>query len=219
MAFVSLINKAKNLSWSFNKDVAIRFQTEALQHIPDYHRVINLCIEVANHFLSTQARILEVGSARGYTLKLLSKAGYLNITGVESSPDMIKGCYHSDRVILSEKIPVGNWEMILMNWTLHFIHEKEDYLKSVYNALSPDGILIITDKMNQSPETEILYNKFKIDNGVSLEVIEKKKKSLQGVLTTRPIDWYLSVLSALNFKEISIINARLGFITIMAKKG
>ncbi len=218
MASARSTNKIKNSSWSFNEDVALRFQQEAVQHIPDYYRVIDLCIKVADQFLSKKSRILEVGSARGQTLKRLSKSGYLNITGVESSPAMVKGCYHSDKVILSDKIPIGHWEMILMNWTLHFINEKEDYLHSIYNALLPNGILIITDKMTQSAETEILYNKFKKDNGVSLAAIKKKKKMLQGILTTRSLDWYLLILHSLNFKEISIINARFGFVTMIAKK-
>ena len=64
------------VSWQFDKTVASRFQKEAINHIPDYQRVIDLSIQVAEKYISKNDLIIDVGSALGHTINEFIKFGF-----------------------------------------------------------------------------------------------------------------------------------------------
>ena len=210
-----------NATWTFDKAVADRFQQEATQHIPDYQRVINMCygLSEAGFRGNKSVNIIDVGSALGHTMDKFIKGGYTNVYGVDNSPSMVQASLYPDRVTLSDSFPTDKkWDMVLANWTLHFIQNREEYIRDICDSLNPGGVMIITDKMDHPIELERLYHNFKRKNGVSDEIIIKKKAALQGVLVPRPIDWYLDLLKSLNFSRIQIVNSCFMFSTIYAKK-
>jgi len=211
-------NSTKIPNWAFDKNIALRFQQEAQQHIPDYHRVIELCVDVANATIKKTDPVIDVGSALGYTLEKFISAGFVNTVGVEKSPDMIQQSWDPSRVICSDTFPQQQFRMVLLNWTLHFIQDKTAYLKDIYKNLDSGGILIITDKTLQSPEIKQLYYKFKLNNGVAQEYIEYKEQQLIGVMFSVTADWYIKQLKELGFRSIEIINANLGFVSIYCVK-
>lgn len=204
--------------WQFDQSVAERFPTEAKQHIPDYHRVIDMCVDIARARLLNHESILDVGSALGYTLDRFHAAGFWNIHGVESSDVMIANSSHPERIVHSNVFPAGEFRMVLINWTLHFIQDKTSYLESVYAGLPDNGILIVTDKTLQSDAIKQLYYKFKLDNGVVQSYIDLKERQLQGVMFNETPAWYIQQLSQLGFRSIEIINSRLGFVTFYCIK-
>jgi hypothetical protein len=54
---------------------------------------------------------------------------------------------------------------VLCNWTLHFIPdpcERMAYLASLFQALAPGGVLVLTDKTLQSPLERRLYHEWKM---------------------------------------------------------
>jgi 2-polyprenyl-3-methyl-5-hydroxy-6-metoxy-1,4-benzoquinol methylase len=112
----------------------------------------------------------------------------------------------------------GPYDVVLANWTLHFVAEREQYIKDIYNSLNHNGMLILSDKMDHSLETENLYYDFKRANGVPEEVIQKKKSALTGVLVTKPLQWYLDILKETGFFDIQVVNSRYMFSTIYARK-
>jgi 16S rRNA G966 N2-methylase RsmD len=203
--------------WQFDNAVAERFQKEAKDHIPDYERVVNLCLDIANRHCIKDDSIIDVGSALGFTIDKFITAGFTNTTGVEKSANMISNSLHKEQVKLSETLPTGNYKMILVNWTLHFIQDKLTYLQSVYNNLQDDGMLILTDKTVQDSLTKNLYYQFKRNNGVSQEYIESKEQQLVGVMHLETTEWYLAQLKSM-FKTVEIVNAHLGFVTFVCKK-
>lgn len=202
-------NPKKNVGWKFDASVAARFQHEARTNIPDYDRVIDLCLRVAQTKFDKSAKIIDVGSALGHTLDVFIKAGYNNISGVECSQDMINNSLHKEKVILSDRLPGDKYDMILINWTLHFIEDKKAYLDDAISKLNAGGVLIVSDKTTQSPEVETLYYDFKRSNGVSEEYIQEKKLALVGKMFTDSVDWYVNY-----FKTSEIINSRYGFVTL-----
>lgn len=209
---------SKNI-WAFNEQVAETFYEEAYRHIPDYHRVVNLCLEcIESNFLKKDIPIIDVGSATGFTINYLKNHGYTNVAGVEKSQDMINNSFHKDHIVHSDKLPTGPWTVVLANWTLHFIKQRKEYLESIYNNLHDSGMLILTDKMDHTLEIEKLYHRFKQDQGVDLETIQAKKTSLVGVLDCYPINWYIETLQNIGFKDIQIINSKYMFHTIYARK-
>lgn len=208
-------------TWTFDESVAKRFQQEAETHIPDYNRVINLCIDLTEQIFQNKKdiSIIDVGSALGNTIDKYIQHGYTNVSGVENSESMIKSSKYPDKVILRNSFPVENqYDVVLANWTLHFINDRASYLKDIFNSLSVGGMLIVSDKMDHTLVSENLYYDFKRKNGVPEDVIQQKKLSLIGVLTTKPLMWYMDTLKNIGFSDIQVINSRFMFSTIYARK-
>jgi SAM-dependent methyltransferase len=204
--------------WTFDKAVAERFQHEAYAHIPDYKRVIDICLDYVDDNYTKESKIIDVGSALGYTMHTFVQAGYKNIFGVDSSKDMIERSLYPTKVIHSQQFPTNVYDVILMNWTLHFILNKLEYLQQIYDNLSITGSFILTDKTTQSNMMKRRYYDFKRNNGVSEEYIIEKEKMLTDYMITMPIDWYIDNLKNIGFKNIEILNAKYGFVTFLCLK-
>jgi trans-aconitate methyltransferase len=203
--------------WNFDKSVANRFQHEAETNIPDYRRVVDLCIRVIHKKFKFDSKIVDVGSALGYTLDKLVLEGYSNVSGIESSQNMIDNSLHKEKVIQSDIFVGLDYDVVLINWTLHFIKNKWSYVQSVYNALNSGGVLILTDKTNQSETVKNLYYDFKRSNGVSDEYIYSKEESLKGYMDTKNFYEYVNNLNSIGF-TVEILNASYGFVTFYCEK-
>lgn len=160
-----------------------------------------------------------MGSAVGTTLHALHQTGLHNLYGVDSSAEMLARSFDQASLIQSEQFPFehGPFDVVIANWVLHFIKDREAYLRDIKNALSADGVLILTEKVSGSALANELYYDFKRANGVSEEEIEIKKQRLEGVLTTYPLNWYLDTLAGLGFRQVDIINANTVFVTLLAR--
>jgi hypothetical protein len=203
-----------NNQWVFDNSVAERFQHEAETNIPSYHTVIDKCLQFANKHLQKSDKIIDVGSALGYTMDRFVNSGFTDVMGVDNSPAMNeKNKYPTIR---SNTLPDYKYKLVLMNWTLHFIQDKYNYLVDIYNKLD-DGNLILTDKTSQSETVKELYYDFKRNKGVSEDYIQQKEKNLIGVMLSVPIDWYVKSLREIGF-TVDIIHGDLGFITFLCKK-
>ena len=216
----ALSSQAQPGQWKFDAQVAEVFDGIARREIPDYLRVIDLCIKIIKKGSLGNPKVIDVGSATGETLRQLYEAGYRNIYGVDNSEDMIARSFDKAKLVCSEKFPekYGPFDYVLNNWTLHFIPEPIAYLESIERAMAPGATLILSDKVTSSELIHELYYDYKRGKGVTDEEITKKRKQIEGVLATYPFIWYLNALSLVGFQEIEIINANAAFVTFMAKK-
>lgn len=203
--------------WQFDEEAAANFAAIAQREIPDYQRVIDLSIQVVDKLELENPKIIDVGSAIGATLQALHSAGFHNLYGVDSSAEMLARSFDKATLIQSEQFPVehGPYDVVLANWVLHFIPERTAYLHAIKNALSDNGVLILTEKLSGSELANELYYDFKRSNGVSEADIQLKKQRLEGVLTTRTLDWYLLELKQLGFESVEIVNANTVFATFL----
>jgi SAM-dependent methyltransferase len=210
--------------WRFDQKVAENFPNEARQNIPDYGRVLDVCIEVADTFLDKDAPVIDVGCALGEALKRFHQHGYRHLYGVDNSRDMLARAFNtSDRALTyihSERFPPahGPYRLVTANWTLHFIKQREEYLKEIHAALEHGGFLILTEKVMLSSTMDRLYKRFKLDAGLSQDYIDYKEEALKDVLVPYPLDWYLVKLRQIGFRSVEILNARLSFVTFLARK-
>jgi len=216
----SLSSDAEPGAWQFDAQVAEVFDGIARREIPDYLRVIDLCVRVIDKGENRQPKIIDVGSATGETLRQLHQAGYRELYGVESSADMIARSFDQATLIHSQAFPEahGPFDYVLNNWTLHFIRNPLSYLEAIKRAMVPGGTLILSDKVSSSQRTHDLYYDYKRANGVTEVEIEKKRQQIEGVLVTYPFSWYLNALNNLGFEQIEVINANTAFVTFMAVK-
>ena len=131
---------------------------------------------------------------------------------------MLARSFDQATLIQSDNFPVehGPFNVVIANWVLHFIKDREQYLETIKKSLSQNGALILTEKVSGSSLANELYYDFKRSNGITEEQIEEKKQRLEGVLTTYPLSWYFEKLTALGFKQIDVINANTVFVTILA---
>lgn len=215
------VTQVKQSTWSFDTEVANRFQEEAKNNIPDYERVIQLCIDICKKKCNEQDLVVDVGSALGYTLRKFVDSGHKAVIGIESSEHMLYSEHqlHRERTILSETFRKDlEPKMVLANWTLHFILEREEYIKDVFDSLPNGGVFVLTDKTPQSETIKEMYYDFKRKNGVSEKYIKQKEEKLKGYMYLYPIDWYQMTLERCGFKNIQIINSNLGFVTFYAEK-
>lgn len=134
---------------------------------------------------------------------------------------MLSRSFDKATLIQSESFPVehGPFDVVIANWVLHFIKDRETYLETITKSLSPNGVLILTEKVVGSSLANELYYDFKRSNGMTEEQIENKKQRLEGVLTTYTINWYLDKLNSLGFKQIDVVNANTVFVTLLACQG
>jgi tRNA (cmo5U34)-methyltransferase len=210
------------MRWTFDAKVAAEFDIIAATQIPNYEKVIERCIELAHAFFpqNATATIIDVGSARGRTVTRLFDAGFTQTIGVEASADMLAVSAHPDKIILSDCFPMDKapFDMVLANWTLHFIHAREQYIRDIYKGLKNGGVFILSERMQGTPETYQRYLDFKRKNGVSEEAIKAKEAALLGVLEPLPLQWYLQTLHAIGFTDIEVIDAAWCFNTILCRK-
>lgn len=207
----------KTEQWVFDNSVAERFQHEAETNIPSYHLVIDKCLTFANKYLQKTDKVIDVGSALGYTISKFINAGFTNVMGVDNSTAMIDKSMHKQLVLCDDKLPKYKYKLVMMNWTLHFVTDKTSYLIDIYNSLENNGYLILSDKCLQSDIVKDMYYDFKRSHGVSEEYIRQKEQNLIGVMKSVHIQWYLEALSNIGFK-VEVIHADLGFVTFLCTK-
>lgn len=210
------------MRWVFDAKVAEEFDSIAQRQIPNYDVVINRCIELARTSFAHNlgAKIIDVGSARGRTVARLIEAGFTNAIGVESSPHMAAVSAYPDCIVHSARFPLDHapFDMVLANWTLHFVHEREEYIRDIHEGLQAGGLFVLSDRMLGSPATYQRYLDFKRSRGVSEEEIVAKEAALQGVLEPRPLAWYQTTLQNTGFTGIEVIDAAWCFNTVLCRK-
>ena len=205
-------------AWVFDDTVAVRFQEEAVANIPSYNHVIDWCLDFANKNINKTDRVIDVGSALGFTIDKFINAGYTNVAGVDNSTAMIAHGLHSSLVINSNTFPIDEYKLVLANWTLHFVKDKAQYLQDIYDSLTPGGYLILSDKTTQSELVKNLYYDFKRQQGLSEEYIKEKEQKLVGVMHSVSAEWYLKQLRLTGFATSDIINSDRGFVTFLCVK-
>jgi SAM-dependent methyltransferase len=198
------------------ENIADTYIQHVENHIPNYNIVIDKTIKICRLY-NCNSLIVDFGSANGATLEKLHKEGFRNLYGVELVDALRE---RSDQTIARyvKTLPKLTFDVIIANWVLHFIENKEDTLRNFYNCLDDNGVLIISEKVSSNEIVKKFYYDFKRNNGVSEEEIFVKEKSLVGVMHLESIDWYFAVLNKIGFSTIEIIDGAWGFITLMVKK-
>ncbi len=208
--------------WKFDGAVANHFDNIARRHIPNYEKVIDKCVHIAGTAFAgdKHVKIIDVGSATGYTMHRFISEGYTQVWGVEASPHMKERSMHADNVILSDTFPAryGPFDMVLANWTLHFVPDREAYIKSIFESMTDRGVCIISDKMRTSPFLVNRYHDFKRSQGVSDEEIAEKARLITGVLVPFPLEWYIQTLRAVGFSNVEVFDADWCFASILCVK-
>ena len=148
----------------------------------DYDKVIDLSINLCNDYYDKDSAIIDIGCASGETLIRLNNNQFANLYGVDNSKDMLDVCPKNIATYtMADNYPTSfpKMDVIICNWTLHFIKDKITYLQSIKDNLNEGGTFILSEKTTLDPLMIEEYHKFKIGkagkrNSSRAESIEPK---------------------------------------------
>lgn len=208
--------------------------------VPLYREVQDLSVNIAKKFLKENSRVYDLGCSTGTTLVSLARAlapkGAVLI-GVDSSEPMLAQCRTKiAKEHLQEQIellcrdildmPLVDAALVILNYTLQFIDvaRRQELLTQIFNALLPDGVLIMTEKISNGDEVMDkllieLHHDFKEAMGYSRLEIAQKREALEGILTPLTISENIAMLKAAGFSHIAVPLRLYNFATIVAIKG
>ncbi|WP_053228149.1 carboxy-S-adenosyl-L-methionine synthase CmoA [Spirochaeta cellobiosiphila] len=229
--------------FEFNSKVAHVFDDMALRSIPFYSEVQSMIATYGRIFYRQDTAIYDLGCSTGTTLlslyHSLKDAGHdkFKLIGLDQSAAMCeeaKEKFNKAEVeeasvdirnedILTAKIE--NASVIVLNYTLQFIDPllREEILKHVYNGLTHNGILLVSDKMLQS-STDIsrifvdYYYAFKRSNGYSDMEISQKREALENVLIPYTVKEEQELFYSCGFNSVDIFFSWNNFTSFICMK-
>ncbi|KFA59129.1 tRNA (uridine-5-oxyacetic acid methyl ester)(34) synthase TrmP [Gilliamella sp. wkB18] len=225
--------------WTFDEKVAEVFPDMVQRSVPGYSNIISMIGMLAERFVQPNSTIYDLGCSLGAaTLSIRRNVTQDNchIIAVDNSPPMVERCkrhiesYKSKTpvdVICDDicNINMQNASMVVLNFTLQFLspENRQHVLTQIYNALNPNGILVLSEKFNFSDLTinELLFNMhhdFKRANGYSELEISQKRNMLENVMLTDTIDTHKERLYNAGFEHIDTWFQCFNFGSIIAIK-
>lgn len=158
-------------------------------------------------------RILDCGCGYGRTCDELTRSGYKKITGVDTSPEMIKRGLEQFpkldlRVLENDNLPFNDQTfdacLILAVLTCMPSNRAQEYLiQEIERVLKPGGILLLSDyPLQHDKRNSARYEHFKDEFG--LYGVFKLPDG--GVVRHHDMDWITSLLSS--FQTVSMETVR-----------
>ena len=233
----SLNHEPKTNKWQFDEEVTAIFEDMLERSIPDYYNMRELVHKLTKKYARPNTVILDLGCSTGGAIKkAVSELPDNFFIGIEVSEPMrqkakeiFKGI---DRVtILNHDLRNGlpkigeKVSVILSVLTIQFtpIEYRLNIIKDVYKMLSNGGVFIFVEKvLGETAEidntlVELYYN-LKGENGYTHEKIQKKRKSLEGVLVPVTSSWNIELLRKSGFQNIDCFWRNLNFAGYIAIK-
>ena len=224
-----------NKKWEFNEEVTNVFGDMISRSIPNYETMRQLCFMIGRNFIGENGTISDVGCSNGLASeKFIENFPNANFVLSDVSQPMINACkdkykdFKNVNVIyhdLRNGIPTLNNDLIISSLTLQFtpIEYRWNIMKSIFDSLRDGGALILVEKVlgNSANIDNLLvkeYYNIKREHGYSEELIQNKRKSLEGVLVPLTIDTNEHLMTMCGFNEIDCFWRCLNFCAWVAIK-
>lgn len=227
---------AERSAWTFDKNIAQKFDYHINKSIPLYSEFQWIACQLSDYFLKEDSIVYDIGCSTGTFLKLLAhrhknkkKIKFYGLDIVKSMIDFAKKKSNYKNIQYINK-DISNFkfkksDLIISFYTIQFIHPKkrQNILNKIYKHLNWGGGLFFVEKVRsydartQDMLTNI-YEEFKINNGFSLKEITNKKHSLKGVLEPFSTNANILMLKRSGFKDISSVGKFINFEFFLAIK-
>lgn len=210
--------------WEFDENVAAVFEDMLARSIPQYEvmrkAVTDLALQRIRHHHMSRPHVADLGASRGSALApILEECPVAVYHALEISEPMcavLRDRFADDSVRvyqadLREGLPsqLPNCDVILSVLTLQFtpIEYRQQILRRVWQRVKPGGALILVEKvLGGSADLDAAmvecYYDLKGSNGYSPEAIEKKRRSLEGVLVPVTAAWNEELLRTAGFTQV-----------------
>ena len=210
----------------FDDKVASMFDDMVSRSVPLYDETRVTALSLATQFLQPGSNVYDIGCSTATLLIDFSQLiddPSIKLIGLDNAEAMIdqatakvKQANLSDRIELrlgnaEQALGMKNASVVFMNYTLQFIRplHREAVLKQIYNAIRPNGCLILVEKVlgNDSLFNRIyidLYYAYKAKVGYSDAEIRNKREALENVLIPYRIDENFELLRRTGFASTDI---------------
>jgi len=223
-------------SWEFDSAVTDCFDDMFARSIPDFHNFRELCFYVGNRFIQPDSDVVDLGCSRGGSLEPFVAASddSVRFVGLECSKSMLQAAQErfkdDKRVIvldcdLKSGYTFADASLTLSIFTLQFIAPvyRRRIIRNVFDSTRSGGAFILAEKIEglTEPTRDLLidtYHGFKHRQGYSLQEIEAKRKSLEGVLTPYTDAENRMLLLAAGFNHVECFWRSLNFAAWIAIK-
>lgn len=233
----SLEHEPKTDKWQFDEEVTAVFDDMLERSIPDYYNMRELVHKLTKKYARPNTVILDLGCSTGGAFKkAISELPDNFFIGIEISEPMRRKAEENFRGI--ERVTILNHDLrnglpkiekeisvILSVLTIQFtpIEYRLNIIKDVYKSLSKGGVFIFVEKvLGETAEIDNtlvkLYYNLKGENGYTQEKIQKKRKSLEGVLVPVTSSWNIELLKKAGFDDIDCFWRYLNFAGYIAVK-
>ena len=210
---------AKNANWTFDGDVADKFESHINKSVPLYNLGHEIILESADYFIKNDSLCYELGCSTGILSYKLSQrfiekdAKFLGFDEVENMIKYAKNKYKNKNlkfecqdVIDYEYLPS---DLITSYYLLQFIRpsQRQFLINKIYKSLNWGGAFLCFEKV-RAPDARFqdimtgLYHEYKIKSGYSNEEILAKSRSLKGVLEPFSTAGNLQMFERAGFKDI-----------------
>lgn len=225
--------------FEFNQPVVDVFDDMIHRSVPMYNEVILRMAQLSKRFYTKGSNIYDLGCSNGnFGISFLREMGKreFSMIAVDSSCQMLDSYRErladrpngefvhlfKERI---ENIDLTNASVVVLHLTLQFIpvHERDDIIRKIYNALLPSGILLITEKVihENNDITQLqqdFYYNFKRENGYSNLEISQKRDALENVLVPDTIEEHVNRFKQTGFKKIDIWQKWFNFASFICQK-
>ena len=221
--------------WEFDEEVTKVFGDMLSRSIPNYDTMRELCFMVGRNFVRANGIVSDIGCSNGLASdKFVNAFPNAKFYLSDVSEPMLDACrkkYEGNENVvvlnhdLRNGVPMKGNDLVIASLTLQFtpIEYRWNILQSIYDSLNPGGALILVEKIlgSNAHIDNILVNEYyniKRENGYSEELIQNKRKSLEGVLVPLTSDFNEHLLTMCGFKEIDCFWRCLNFCAWVAIK-
>ncbi len=229
--------------FAFDERVAKVFDDMVSRSVPFYNEVQRIQSDLVMDFLPEDSGVVcDLGCSTGTTIEHLTKhqkcpesarfTGYDNSESMlDKARDKLSGQIASGKVSLITadlsylpQLPACN--VAILNWTLQFVRPigREQLLKSVYEALKPGGILLLSEKiLVNDPVLNRLYIdhylQFKVSQSSYTDIEnQRKREALENVLVPYRLDENYALLERAGFGRIGTYFQWFNFACLIAVK-
>lgn len=229
--------------FAFDERVVQVFDNMVSRSVPFYTEVQRIQADLVMDFLPEQGGVVcDLGCSTGTTIEHLAKhpncPADVQFIGYDNSEPMLEKA----RAKLSESVKDARIDLsyadlscladlppcnvIILNWTLQFVRpiDREQLLTNCFNALQPNGILLLSEKILGSDSG---FNRLYIDHylqfkksqsGYSDTENQRKREALENVLIPYRLDEDYALLKRAGFKRMDTYFQWFNFVCIIAVK-
>ncbi len=224
---IYLHKKDRIQPFEFNESVVHVFDDMISRSVPLYKETIKRLAQLAVLYYKQGTIIYDLGCSNGnFGICFLEEMETVpfEMIAVDSSVPMIEAykkrlqmtdypdktdvCFKCENI---QDIMISNSSVVIINLTLQFlsVHLRDDLIKRVYDALLPEGVLLITEKIVHSNSAftklqQTFHHRFKKDNGYSNLEISQKRDALENVLIPETIEEHRKRFFDSGFRKIDI---------------
>ncbi|GAB6094460.1 carboxy-S-adenosyl-L-methionine synthase CmoA [Desulfatiferula olefinivorans] len=211
--------------FEFNENVVGVFDDMIHRSVPLYHEALIRKAQLAEQFYRPGTTVYDLGCSNGnFGLRFLDIMGKkpFHMVAVDNSKPMLDtyatrlanrpmgDCIHLTLADITD-IRLDNASVVVINLTLQFLpmDQRDGLIQSVYRALIPSGLLLVTEKTVHDDETltnlfQDYYWRFKKENGYSNLEISQKRDALENVLIPETVGAHLTRFSSAGFSRMDI---------------